>query len=206
MNASISTWFRSLLFLAALLGMALTTRAEDVLWTTYSNLGQKAYKAGHYAEAEKLFLAALKVAVESGAQDAPLATSLNDLALLYDAQAKYDQAEPLFKRLLAISEKVLGAEHPAVATSLNNLAGLYDDQAKYDQAEPLHKRSLAIREKALGADHPDVANSLNDLAKLYYAQAKYDQAEPLYKRSLAIWEKALGADHPAVATSLNNLA
>ena len=111
MIASISTWFRSLLFLAALLGMALSTRAEDVLWTTYSNLGQKAYKAGHHAEAEKLFLAALKVAEESGAQDATLATSLNNLAELYRAQGKYDQAEPLHTRSLAIREKEIGRAH-----------------------------------------------------------------------------------------------
>ena len=73
------------------------------------------------------------------------------------AQGKYVEAEPLYKRSLAIKEKALGKDHPDVALSLNNLAVLYDSQGKYVEAEPLYKRSLAIREKALGKDHPDVA-------------------------------------------------
>lgn len=39
-------------------------------------------------------------------------------------QGKFDEAEPLLKRSLAINEMVLGPEHPTVATSLDNLAGL----------------------------------------------------------------------------------
>ena len=86
-----------------------------------------------------------------------VATSLNNLAELYQAQGRYADAEPLYKRALAIHEKALGPDHPDVATSLNNLAVLYQAQGRYADAEPLYKRSLAIREKALGPDHPDVA-------------------------------------------------
>src|SRR5436305_2082249 len=43
------------------------------------------------------------------------ATSLNNLAMLYDSQAKYDEAEPLYQRALAIDEKVLGPDHPTTA-------------------------------------------------------------------------------------------
>ena len=53
-----------------------------------------------------------------------VATSLNDLASLYDTQGDYAKAEPLYKRSLSIWEKALGPDHPDVATSLNNLAEL----------------------------------------------------------------------------------
>ena len=122
------------------------------------------------------------------------------------AQGRYAEAEPLYKRALAIREKALGPDHPDVGTSLNNLAGLYRAQGRYAEAEPLYKRGLAITEKALGPDHPDVGTSLNNLAVLYQRQGRYAEAEPLYKRGLAIREKALGPDHPDVGTSLNNLA
>ena len=42
-----------------------------------------------------------------------MATSLNNLAGLYHAQGKYGEAEPLYKRSLAIREKILGPEHPS---------------------------------------------------------------------------------------------
>ncbi len=61
-------------------------------------------------------------------------------------------AEPLYKRFLAILEKALGPEHPNVAMSLNNLALLYEAQGRYGDAEPLYKRSLAISEKVLGPE------------------------------------------------------
>ena len=65
-------------------------------------------------------------------------------------QGRYAEAEPLYKRSLAIWEEALGPEHPNVATSLNNLAGLYRAQGRYDEAEPLHKRAMTIDEMALG--------------------------------------------------------
>ena len=37
-------------------------------------------------------------------------------------EGQYAEAEPLFRRALAIWEKALGPQHPAVAQSLNNLA------------------------------------------------------------------------------------
>jgi tetratricopeptide (TPR) repeat protein len=135
-----------------------------------------------------------------------LATSLNNLAYLYESTGRYAEAEPLFVRSIAIREKELGANHPDTATSLDNLAGLYYSIGRYTEAEPLFVRSLAIREQELGANHPDTATSLNNLAILYEATGRYAEAEPLYVRSLAICEKELGANHPHTAFSLNNLA
>ncbi|MFM9964396.1 MAG: tetratricopeptide repeat protein [Planctomycetaceae bacterium] len=164
-------------------------------------------QAGQFAEAGKLAERVLETHRRLFGEDHPdTATSLNNLALLYESQANYAAAEPLYQRALKISEKALGPDHPDTATILNNLAGLYESQANYAAAEPLHQRALKIKEKALGPDHPDTATSLNNLAKLYESQANYAAAEPLFQRTLKIREKALGPDHPNTATSLNNLA
>jgi tetratricopeptide (TPR) repeat protein len=74
---------------------------------------------------------------------------------VYYDQGHYVEAEPLYKRALAIDEKVLGPDHPNVAIRLNNLAWLYQEQGRNAQAEPLYKRALAIDEKALGPQHPN---------------------------------------------------
>jgi tetratricopeptide (TPR) repeat protein len=66
--------------------------------------------------------------------------------VLYRAQGRYAEAEPLYQRSLAIREQALGAEHPDVAQSLNNLAELYRAQGRYAEAEPLYARSLAIEQ------------------------------------------------------------
>ena len=48
------------------------------------------------------------------------ANSLNNLAVLYNNQGRYAQAEPLYQRALAIREKALGPDHPStVSTKVN---------------------------------------------------------------------------------------
>ena len=133
-----------------------------------------------------------------------MATSLNNLAVLYHAQGKYG------RRSRSISGpwpfvKSPGPEHPDVATSLNNLAALYQAQGKYGEAEPLYQRALAIYEKALGPEHPNVATA-STTWQCSTRPREYGEAEPLYKRSLAILKKALGPEHPDMATCLENYA
>jgi CHAT domain-containing protein/tetratricopeptide (TPR) repeat protein len=181
-------------------------RAGESEWQAHIDAGKTAYRAGDYRSAIGSFEAALREAESFGANDLRLAISLNNVALLYQEQGRYADAQPISHRSLAIREKALGPDHPDVALSLHNLAALYVAQGRYMDAEPLYRRSLGIREKALGPDHPDVAISLNNLVLLYIEQGRYEKAEPLHRRSLGIFEKTLGPDHPTVATSLNNLA
>ena len=74
------------------------------------------------------------------------ATKLINLAERYRARGKYAEAEPLYKRVLAIREKALGPGHEDVANSLDRLAEFYRAQSKNAEAEPLHQRAQAIRE------------------------------------------------------------
>ncbi len=118
---------------------------QGAKWESYITAGQQAYQQADYAEAEKQLEAALKEAEAFGPDDVRLATSLNNLAQLYHAQARYAEAEPLYKRALAIWEKALGLDHPNVATALNNLAALYRATKRDEEAETLKQRAARIR-------------------------------------------------------------
>jgi tetratricopeptide (TPR) repeat protein len=80
----------------------------------------------------------------SGPDHPDVATSLNNLALLYKTQGHYAKAEPLYKRSLAIREKALGPDHPDVANSLVNLAALYRATKRSTEAEALEMRAAKI--------------------------------------------------------------
>ena len=135
-----------------------------------------------------------------------VATSLNNLGVLYYSQGKYSQAEPLYLQALEMKQRLLGNEHPFFAESLNNLAYLYYSQGKYSQAEPLYLKALKINQRLLGIEHPSVAQIFNNLGNLYYFQGKYSQAELMYLQALKMRQRILGIEHPDLATSLNNLA
>ncbi|NEO41912.1 MAG: tetratricopeptide repeat protein [Moorea sp. SIOASIH] len=184
--------------------------AEELSLTEASQLNQQVeelYQQGKYSEAIPLAEKALEIRQEIWGEDhLDVATSLNNLALLYQSQGRYPEAEPLYEQALALTKKLFGQDHPDVATSLNNLAALYESQGRYREAEPLLREALALTKKLLGQDHPHVAESLNNLAALYESQGRYGEAEPLYRQALALRKKRLGEDHPDVAISLNNLA
>ena len=58
--------------------------------------------------------------------------TMNSLALLYQSQSRYDQAEPLFQETLQLRREVLGSRHSDTLQSMNNLAELYRNQGRYD--------------------------------------------------------------------------
>ena len=67
----------------------------------------------------RLHLAALNG--DGGVAGATEARQLNDLALLYQNQGRYADAEPLYQRSLAMLQKMLGPNHPAVAATLGKI-------------------------------------------------------------------------------------
>jgi tetratricopeptide (TPR) repeat protein len=186
---------------------------DPLLISLYNRLGYlytdrlRTGKYDNYLSEQNLAIDYFQKAIDLASTSSPdLSNSLNNLAYLYESIGRYTEAEPLYVRSIAISEKELGINHSDTANSLNNLAGLYQSTGRYAEAEPLYVRSIAIREQELGINHPDTAASLNNLANLYESTGRYAEAEPLYVRSIAISEKELGANHPNTATSLNNLA
>ena len=180
-------------FLALMLWQQLVN-SQEMSWEDQMRAGIQAYQKGNYPQAERHWKAGLEEAKEFGSEDPRLATSLNNLALLYKIQGKYAEAEPLYQRSLTIREKVLGPEHPNVALSLNNLAALYQAQGKYAEAVPLFQRSLTILEKVLGPEHPNVATSRENYARLLRATNRSSEAAPLEARAKAIRDKAGGAN------------
>lgn len=135
-----------------------------------------------------------------------LVPNLDELVWSYLQQKKYDQAEAVAKRALAIVRKYRGAGNLDVTESLGLLAEVYRQQGKYEQAEPLVMEALAITEKQLGPENARMLTAVESLAAFYSEEHKYDQVEIYHKRAIAIMEKLQGPNDPAVTTFLNNLA
>lgn len=84
----------------------------------------------------------------------------SDLAGVLRDRRCLDEAETLYRRVLAQRLAALGEGHPDTAVILSNLAGVLAKRGRPSEAEPLYRRALAIDEAALGADHPDTATTL----------------------------------------------
>ena len=172
-----------------------------------NDLGLYLMARGQFAEAERLQLAALKIAESHyGPGHLVVGIRLSCLAWLLKTTNRLAEAEPLMRGALSIHEASYGRDHPSTARHLNNLAQLLHDTDRLVEAETLMRRVLSIDERFYGKDHPHVARDLNNLAQLLQDTNRLVEAEPLMRRALSIDERFYGPAHPSVARDLNNLA
>lgn len=111
------------------------------------------------------------------------------------ANGKHREAEPLYRRALAIREKELGPDHWQVGYNLVSLAYSLRVQGGYSEAEVMARRALAIVEKTEGAGSLGYAVALFEVGTNVRYQDRYVEALQLFERSLAVIEKTLGPDH-----------
>ncbi|MGI8498142.1 MAG: tetratricopeptide repeat protein, partial [Gemmatimonadaceae bacterium] len=129
------------------------TDTTETRWERHNDAGRRYFSQGELSQAEAAFLAAIREASSLGHENLRLAASLSNLGQLKYKQKALPEAEALFKRSLAIREKVHGPDHFSVVKDVNNLAALYYSRSEFDLAEPLFRRALSVSEAHLGADH-----------------------------------------------------
>ncbi|MEI6444148.1 MAG: tetratricopeptide repeat protein, partial [Nostocales cyanobacterium ELA583] len=119
------------------------SRKLETLYSQLGNLYAQRVRSGKAVNREQEFTLAQEylnqaIVLQTQFQQLDsLASSLNNLAGLYESQERYGDAEPLILQSLDIRKRQLGDDHPDVAESLNNLAELYRSQGRYGDAELL---------------------------------------------------------------------
>ena len=86
-----------LVFLTITVAMAGSLNSAET-WKNNAAAATAASKLGHFAEAEKLLVANVRVAETFLPKDARLPRAIFDLAQVYRAEGKYSNALPLYER------------------------------------------------------------------------------------------------------------
>jgi tetratricopeptide (TPR) repeat protein len=101
------------------------------------------------------------------------------MAQAYRLQGKLQEAEPFYKKALAIEEKSMSSNDQDHAITMFNLSLLYFQLEKYDKCEPLMVQSLAILKKTLGETNPDYLNVYKYYLALLRKTNRSQQADAL---------------------------
>jgi CHAT domain-containing protein len=142
----------------------------------------------------------------SRANDLDRAAKLIGLADLYAERGEYAKALPLYKRALAIQERVLGQRDSITVSTLKRLTSTLTRLNQHAKALPLYERLLAISESGPDPEQLGIVDSLNGLAFTLNELGQYAKALPLYERALSIRENSLGPMDPNTADSLGDVA
>jgi len=123
---------------------------------------------------------------------------------------RYDEAEPLLKRSLALRRRIFGPQSLEVAESLEHLAGLRNERSDRAGAEAHLREALAIRRHRLGDGDLAVATTLNALGRTLADKGVSPAAAPeiaaLHQEALAIARRVEGPEGLTVADTLLALA
>ena len=106
---------------------------------------------------------------------------LNNLAFVYGAQGKFEEAGKLFERLLAIVEHAVGGEHIIVSHALKNLAENKRARGRYGDARPLLARAAQIEAMTDDDIPPDWAAKLGLSSPPSSAIGDHSEAEALLR-------------------------
>ena len=141
----------------------------------------------------------------AGPNHIDVATSYNNLGLVYQDTGELQQAKDYLQHAMNIRIHVLGPNHIDVATSYNNLGMLYEAMGELEQAKDYLQLAMDIKIKVLGPNHIKVATSYNCLGLVYHAMGELEQAKDYHQRAMNIKIKVLDPNHINVAKSYNNL-
>jgi CHAT domain-containing protein/tetratricopeptide (TPR) repeat protein len=187
-----------------------------------SVLGNLYRDNGRFADAENALKAAVLILEHGSGPNLDLASALTNLGGVYLNQEMFPEAETLFKRALALFDKLPADKQRDVmrGNSINNLAVLYGMQANikaqagqkdaanaaYDNMIAMINEVIPLWSKAFGPTSQNLSTLLQNRGEAYAKRDQPDRAEPDLREALKLRQKYLAPGNPTIATTENSLA
>ena len=159
-----------------------------------------------YPRADTILNQSLAVSRSIGLEDTTYYETLNELAAVRRRTGKLDDAERLYRQVLAHSVAIYGADDPHVADQLNDIGVLMMTSRRFAAAESAYVESHRIRLKVLGPDHLRTILSQGGVANARGQRGDLASAIPLERDVVARLETLFPEDRARRASQQFNLA
>jgi len=149
-------------------------------------------KEGKFADAKEAIDRALVIDRALGKHAGrSVGEDLNDKALIFDKEERYDTAGKLYEEALQEKERVVGKNHYSVGTTLYNLSYIRKLQHRQQESDQLASRASKIWTAALGPDrYPDqfreymkIINLTRSEYEVPFADTRVDGLRPYLGRT-----------------------
>lgn len=159
---------------------------KNEFWSTKINvdIGNVYAHQGQYSKARSYYQRALDLAIvreETKIQ----ASALNNIAIMYKAENKFDDALIYLNKSLTLYNKE--GQLRGIGLTLSNMGDLYAKKNDFDKAIDYHLQALEIKKKL--NDNAGVSHSYNRIGKIYYETGKYYHAINVLIEAQSLFEK-----------------
>ncbi len=177
----------------------------------------KRYDLAEVRYRENLDIYQRLVPISPQAYEPGLATTQNNLGLLYSDTQCYGESEEMYLSAVEIYQRLSVVDprvyEPYLATTQNNLGLLYRDTQRYGESEEMYLSAVEIYQRLSVANpqvyEPDLARAQNNLGNLYRDTQRYKESEEMYLSALEIYRRLAAANplvyEPDLAMVQNNL-
>ncbi|XP_026488145.1 amyloid protein-binding protein 2 isoform X2 [Vanessa tameamea] len=165
--------------------------------------GQDMREPSLLEESESLHKAALELSMMAfGEKNVQTAKHYGNLGRLYQSMQKFQDAETMHLKAIAIKEELLGAEDYEVGLSVGHLASLYNYHMNMHRAaEKLYLRSISISLKLFGERYSGLEYDYRGLVHVFTQLKRHDRAHH-YNALLQHWhdlrEQSKAEQQPAL--------
>lgn len=167
------------------------------------SIGKMYRKLGLYEKAEPLLKQAQAVLAEKLGNTLDVADANLELAELYLANTKLEEAERLALDALAIRRAVMGNAHLTTAKDLVVLAEVRWQQGDRNEALRLGQEALTLRELTLPPEDPEIGMVLAQVGAYLDFMGQNSKARPINDRAVAILRKS--DKRLSLVEALNNI-
>ena len=192
-------------------------------------LAKSLFEYGHFLQTNKRYdLAEVRyrenldiyqrlVPISPQAYEPGLATTQNNLGLLYSDTQCYGESEEMYLSAVEIYQRLSVVDprvyEPDLAMVQNNLGILYKDTQRYEESEEMYLSALNVYRRLMVANpqayEPDLAMTQNNLGFLYGKTQRYEDSEKMYLSVMEIYRRLAAANpqvyEPDLATTQHNL-
>ncbi len=141
-----------------------------------------------------------------GPQNEFFLSSEGMLAKVMSLDEEFDEAIPMAREALALSEEAYGPHHPLTADRKYRLAEVLDEAHQRDEAIQLTLDARADLLAVSGKETEQTVTLADELGILYFRTKRYDEAVPLYQLAIDYDTKNYGEEFSGTREAMNNLA
>ncbi|MCC5822650.1 MAG: tetratricopeptide repeat-containing serine/threonine protein kinase [Phycisphaerales bacterium] len=123
-------------------------------------------------------------------------TPLANLAASYEGLGRYEEAEPIYRRVLEIETRLGGPDNLETLATAHNLAFLLASMGRHEESEPLYRDTLERCARVLGPAHEGTLSCMTALASLLRQTDRREEARTMLEEAWDIATDAYGIGSP----------